>query len=262
MDDATYAALEREYGLTRSAVAMRLQRARERLRRKLRRGVLGVIGVLLAPRRSRAFGATPERGRILTRAIFGSVSAACIVGGALAPVGAPPGQAAHEMSIHLMPLEPSGDSVPYGAPRAEEPGDRTAQDAPHASGVQPGAASSGDATTLAPVDISHTGMIMRAASWGQRMRKPYLRVDVTIRYVPDTGVSSNQIARLADKEGAALIRQSLMQSLARDSRPLEEIRRDQTAYMARMKDAIREQLVQGGFPAPTNVAFPTFVLPG
>ncbi|MAF10422.1 hypothetical protein CMK11_08220 [Candidatus Poribacteria bacterium] len=86
MDDATYAELEREYGLSRSAVAMRLQRARQRLRGRLRHAVVG-LAALLAPRRERAFGAPSMHSSTLTRVIFVGVGAACIAGATLAPPG-------------------------------------------------------------------------------------------------------------------------------------------------------------------------------
>ncbi|MBT5712466.1 sigma-70 family RNA polymerase sigma factor [Candidatus Poribacteria bacterium] len=109
MDDTTYAELEREYGLSRSAVAMRLQRARQRLRGRLRHAVVGLT-TLLAPRRERAFGAPPMHSSTLTRVIFVGVGAACIAGTSLTAPGSStePNDATREARVDLALGRPGG----------------------------------------------------------------------------------------------------------------------------------------------------------
>lgn len=116
----------------------------------------------------------------------------------------------------------------------------------------------GDVSDAPPVEITHPGVIVRinAADAG---RKPYLRCDIVIQYTDDVAsAESNRMTRLAGAEGKSI----LMRGLMRDIAAAEEIEADQIFHMDEAGDAIREVLVEEGFPSPLKVLFSSWVIQG
>jgi len=109
-----------------------------------------------------------------------------------------------------------------------------------------------------PVEISHPGVIVRINSDADG-RKPYLRVDCVLQYTESVaGAESTSMTRMSGGEGKALIGRGLLRNLP----TAEEIESDQLFHQDEAADAIREVLVEAGFPAPAQVIFPSWVIQG
>lgn len=109
-----------------------------------------------------------------------------------------------------------------------------------------------------PVEIVHSGVIVRIAAEDPQ-RKPYLRVDVVLRFAGGaTGDHDAKMQRLAKTEGKALA----MKGLMRDMATAEQIEADQLFHMERAGRAIREVIIEAGFPPPFRVLFSSWVIQG
>ena len=244
MDDATYAELEREYGLSRSGVAMRLQRARQRLRVRLRHMAIALTAPVVA-RPDRAFGEMPVRSLGLTRAIGVGVAAGCVGGAILAPSALrpdPTGLGSETYVTVSLGVAPTlEDGAALGAPPPEG--------APRSASTPPGPSALG---------IAHTGVIVRIGS-DTAGRRPYLRADVLLEYA--AGLAETQpdaMARLQGGSGKALVARGLMRNLP----TAELIERNTETVMRSQADAIGVAMVEDGFPLPTRVLFTSFVIQG
>ena len=116
----------------------------------------------------------------------------------------------------------------------------------------------GGDTSAPPTEISHPGVIVRINS-DTDGRKPYLRIDAVLQYPENVAsAETNRMARLGGGEGKALIGRGLLRNLP----TAEEIESDQLFHQDEAADAIREVLVEAGFPAPSQVIFPSWVIQG
>ena len=109
-----------------------------------------------------------------------------------------------------------------------------------------------------PVEIVHSGVIVRINA-DDPARKPYLRCDVVIQYTSDVAsAEANRMTRLSGAEGKAIVGKGLL----RDISTAEEIESDQLFHMEEAGDAIREVVVEEGFPSPVRVLFSSWVIQG
>jgi len=111
---------------------------------------------------------------------------------------------------------------------------------------------------LEPGEVGHAGVIVRMKV-DDPARKPYLRCDVFLQYPPGiTADAAAKMAELAGSQGKRLI----MEGLLRDMATAEEIEADQLFHMERARKAIREVIIEAGFPAPLRVLFSSWVIQG
>merc|ERR1712000_336018 len=116
----------------------------------------------------------------------------------------------------------------------------------------------GDVSDAPPVEIVHGGVIVRINA-DDPARKPYLRCDVLIQYTGDVAsAESNRMTRLTGAEGKAIVGTGLLRDIA----TAEEIESDQLFHMEEAGDAIREVIVEEGFPSPMKVLFSSWVIQG
>ena len=115
-----------------------------------------------------------------------------------------------------------------------------------------------EAFAPAATDIIHAGVIIRINS-DTVGRKPYMRVDAAIRYIPEVmQAEAARMERLRGPEGKALVAKGMLSAMP----TAEEIEADQLAAIDRAEEAIRRVLVEAGFPAPVAVLFPSWVIQG
>ena len=108
------------------------------------------------------------------------------------------------------------------------------------------------------IEIAHPGVIVRMQA-DDPQRKPYLRVDVVLHYAPGaTGDAATKLARLAGGEGKSVI----MRGLMRDLPSSEKIEADQIFHMDKAAKAIRDVIIEAGFPPPLRVLFSSWVIQG
>jgi hypothetical protein len=116
----------------------------------------------------------------------------------------------------------------------------------------------GSDSTAPPTEITHPGVIVRINSDAEG-RKPYLRVDAVIQYADSVASSeSSAMVRLGGGEGKALCVRGLLRNLP----TAEEIESDQLFHQDEAADAVREVIVENGFPAPLKIIFPSWVIQG
>lgn len=116
----------------------------------------------------------------------------------------------------------------------------------------------GDVSDAPPTEITHSGVIVRINA-DDTARKPYLRCDIVVQYADDVAkAESNRMTRLTGNEGKSV----LMRGLMRDLASAEEIESDQLFHMDEASDAVREVLVEEGFPSPMKVLFSSWVIQG
>ncbi len=109
-----------------------------------------------------------------------------------------------------------------------------------------------------PTEITHPGVIVRINS-DTEGRKPYLRVDAVLQYTAAVAkAEATNMARLGGGEGKALCVRGLLRNLP----TAEEIESDQLFHQEEAADALREVIVEDGFPAPIKIIFPSWVIQG
>ena len=114
----------------------------------------------------------------------------------------------------------------------------------------------GGGAPLPHFEVKYSGIMVRLSA-DSEIRKPYLRVDVSLFFPGETGADEIMAGRLGGAEGKDAANRGLG-----SMPPVEEVELDQNFAQDTAEEAIKEAFTSAGLPAPLKVRFSSFVIQG